>query len=656
MLSKQTRIIYQNVSQSELEACLRGIVKHHRIQGSPGYHDAAVFCRDRLLENGISSAEILEYPAKEGVYFQNAPSFDFWTCRRAWCKLTQTGEMLADFAQQPFSIIQRSGPWLDKERELEVVDLDRGIEESAYADIDFHGKLVFVHEEYSYVRDWAIEKRGAAGYITDYVEPEQGVRDRASMHNIQKYTSFWWRPGQKRVFGFVLTPDAGDRLRALCIKMKREGKRPTVRCYVDSEFSEGALEVVTALLPGQCKEEILLCAHLCHPLGSANDNASGSTAVLQAIICLQQMLAEGALPPLQRSIRILLVPEIIGSYAYLDGISEAERKNIRLALTLDMVGGKQENRGPLTLYETPHCTPSIGNSIAMAVLDELQRDVPSLNTMDHIALYHSAVKQYIDGSDHGVYNDPSLAISSPLLCQWPDQTYHTSGDTVDVIDFGLLRHSCALAASYAYHAATLSIDDFPMLAQINLRRMQEVLSQIVFHVLDNQLSGEALAGFAADALRYYIGCLKHFVALVPEAETQISAEVERLKQVQALCIAPWLPNQRNKERKHIDFAEGKWIPHRSFFGKMDYGFSWICATHKDGFPEFGAYQKAVGSKYPPDMESSVLYYMNGQRTLGEISELVSNEFGVDAWILTVSYAKLLEAAGLVWFTGGDGCV
>ena len=113
MLSKQTRMIYQNVAQSELEACLRGIVKHHRIQGSPGYHDAAVFCRDRLLENGISSAEILEYPAKEGVYFQNAPSFDFWTCRRAWCKLTQTGEMLADFAEQPFSIIQRSGPWLD---------------------------------------------------------------------------------------------------------------------------------------------------------------------------------------------------------------------------------------------------------------------------------------------------------------------------------------------------------------------------------------------------------------------------------------------------------------------------------------------------------------------------------------------------------------
>ena len=651
MLSKQTRMIYDHVSQNGLEACLSGIVQHHRIQGSPGYHDAAVFCRDRLLESGISSAEILEYPAKEGVYFQNAPSFDFWTCRKAWCKLTQTGEILADFPQHPFSIIQRSGPWLDKEQELEIVDLDQGIDESAYADIDFRGKLVFVHEEYAYVRDWAVEKRGAVGYITDYVEPEQGVRNRASMHNIQKYTSFWWRPGQKRVFGFVLTPDAGDRLQALCKKMKQVGKRPTVRCYVDSEFSEGSLEVVTALLPGQCKEEILLCAHLCHPHGSANDNASGATAVLQALVCLKEMLEDGTLPPLQSSIRILLVPEIIGSYAYLDRLSEVERKNIRLALTLDMVGGKQDDRGPLTLYETPHCTPSIGNSLAIAILAELRRDVPSLNEIDHIALFHSAVKQYIDGSDHGVYNDPSLAISSPLLCQWPDKTYHTSADTIDVIDFSLLRHSCALAASYAYHAATLSMEDLPMLAQINLCRMQEVLSQIVFHVVDKQLSDNVLAGFASDALRYYIGCLKHFAVLVPAAQKQLPDEVERLKQAQVLCVTPWLSKRHKEERVYP--AEGSWVPHRTFFGKMDYGFAWICATREDGFPEYGVYQKNVGGKYPPDMESSILYYMDGQRTLKEISELVSDEFGVDAWGLTVMYAKLLNSAGLLSFTGGD---
>jgi len=654
MLPKQTRIIYDHVDRTRLEETLQGIASHHRIQASSGYHDAAIFCTEHLRQNGIS-AEILSYPAKEGVYFQNSPSFDHWSCKKAWCKLTYSGELLADFSQNPFSLIQRSGPWLSDTQQLEIIDLNRGIEEAAYEGIDFNGKLVFVHDEYSYVRDWAIEKRGAIGYISDYVAPEPGVRDRKSMHNIYKYTSFWWRPGQKRVFGFVLTPDQGDRLQALCASMEVEGKRPTVTCFVDSTFSEGKLEVVTAQLPGSTEEEILLCAHLCHPFGSANDNASGATAAIEALIYLKQLLEKGMLPPLQRSIRIILVPEIIGSYAYLDGLSLSERDRIQLALTLDMVGGKQDNRGPLTLFETPHCTPSIGNSIAMAVLEELRRDVPSLNSMDHIALFHSAVNQFIDGSDHGVLNDPQLKISSPLLCQWPDQTYHTSADTPDVIDYGLLRHSCALAASYAYHASTLSVNEFHRLAQTNFNRMQNALSQLVLYALDNQLSRNVLLGHTADYLRYYSGCLQEFTKLVPDAQTLISDELLRLKQATDLCVRSCLSQLPNDPAPASSQDICDLIPQRSFFGRMDYGFSWICATREDGFPAYADYQAAIGRHYVGDMESSIIYYIDGNRSISEIAALVSDEFGTEAFPITKAYIQLLEAAGLVTYAGGEVC-
>lgn len=651
MLTEQTRIIYDQIDRGRLEETLRGISSHHRIQASPGYHDAAVFCMERLRQQGLA-AEICSYPAREGVYFQNSPSFDYWSCEKAWCRLTDTGELLADFSQNPFSLIQRSAPWFEEDRELEIIELDRGTDEAAYEGIDFTGKLVFVHEEYSTVRDWAVEKRGAIGYISDYVVPEPGVRNRADMHDIYKYTSFWWRPGQKRVFGFVLSPDQGDRLHALCSALAKQGRRPTVTCCVDSAFSAGALEVVTAQLPGATGEEILLCAHLCHPFGSANDNASGASAVLEALIHLKQLIDGGVLAPPQRSIRIILVPEIIGSYAYLDSLSAPERERIRLALTLDMVGGKQDGRGPLTLFETPHCTPSIGNSLAIAILNELRRDVLSLNPFDRIPLFNSAVHQYIDGSDHGVLNDPQLGISSPLLCQWPDKTYHTSGDTPDVIDYDLLRHSCALAASYAYHAAALSVRDFPELAQVNFQRMQESLTQRVFHARESGLSRAALQGFAADHLRYYKGCLRSFVQLVPQAQELLPEELERLDQAAKLCIGSWLSRLPDAPAGQTLSRDAR-VPVRSFFGRMDYGFSWICAEREDGFPAFAAYQKAVEEQYSADMEGSIIYYINGSRSVAEIAALVSDEYGTDASLVTEAYVQLLEAAGLITFAGGN---
>jgi len=65
--------------------------------------------------------------------------------------------------------------------------------------------------------------------------------------------------------------------------------------------------------------EVLVVAHLCHPQPSANDNASGAAAALEAARVLQTLIAGGHLPPPRRSIRFLWLPEFTGSQAYLAG-------------------------------------------------------------------------------------------------------------------------------------------------------------------------------------------------------------------------------------------------------------------------------------------------------------------------------------------------
>src|SRR5690606_5790186 len=114
------------------------------------------------------------------------------------------------------------------------------------------------------------------------------VRPPLDLPDARQYTQFSWRGSEKRCFGFVLTPRQGAALRQLVRTRAREGQAPVkVRAVVQSRLQDGATEIVSARIPGETDEEIVVVAHLCHPEPSANDNASGCGAALEAARALQ---------------------------------------------------------------------------------------------------------------------------------------------------------------------------------------------------------------------------------------------------------------------------------------------------------------------------------------------------------------------------------
>ncbi len=498
MIRENTRAVLGQVSQGRLMQTVEEIATYHRIQASPGYRAAAEHIAVKLNRQGIE-AQVLSFPAEENVIFGTYPSFQEWSCREAWCAVG--GQRIADFDASAMSVIQRSIACDYRDKPLEIVYLDKGSEEKNYKNTDIEGKIVFVREDFNKSYRWAVEKRGAVGIITDFVLQDPHVRERYDQLDTIRYTSFWWKPGQKKAFGFVLSPREGDHLAALCEKENRAGRPVTATCFVEAELYNGSIEDVCAFLPGETEEEILLVAHLCHPRASANDNASGCAAAMEAMLVIKNLIDTGALPKLKRGIRMLLVPEFTGSYAYLDRIG-ADDNSIVAALNLDMVGGRQQGGyGPLTLTDLPMTTPGFVTDAAATVLDEIKKQVTGMMPESYSVMFSSHITEYSGGSDHIVFSDPLVDIPCPMLGQWPDKFYHTSSDTVSMVDPYLLSRSAALAAAYAYSLANLEVEDIADICNTAVARTALYLTDLRTKMVRGKMEA-----------RFYSGRVKRYMS------------------------------------------------------------------------------------------------------------------------------------------------
>jgi aminopeptidase-like protein/aminoglycoside N3'-acetyltransferase len=102
------------------------------------------------------------------------------------------------------------------------------------------------------------------------------------------------------------------------------------RVVIKSDFSYGTLKVGEVIAPGRTAETFILCAHLCHP-AMVNDDLSGVVVGLKVMQELQKRT------DLHYTYRLLILPETIGSVAYLSHHQELIPKMIG-GIFLEMLG------------------------------------------------------------------------------------------------------------------------------------------------------------------------------------------------------------------------------------------------------------------------------------------------------------------------------
>jgi hypothetical protein len=651
------------------------ISRRHRIQASPGLRDAVTYAVEAMRRVGLD-ADVHAYPADGESYSWSSLHFREWDCRDAVLRLVQPAEkarFLARYSEAKLSVIQRSFPTPGGGCEAEVVVLDRGEETADYRGLDVEGRIVVTNGDLGRVYELAVEERGAIGIIFDgtWVRPPSLLE--GELDDALRYTSFWWAGDEKPCFGFVLTPRTGRWLR----KLVAESKGPVrVWARVDASLYEGSIENAVVTIPGETDEEVLVVAHICHPQPSANDNASGCGAAMEAARALGRLIADGKLARPMRAIRFILLPEMTGTYNYL-AANEGSILGMVAALNLDMVGERQEvTGGPLTLVRTPDATPSFVNSLMEAIYDRVKAEAGGLSGSSKVATFMHAVTPFTGGSDHYIFSDPSVGVPCPMFIQWPDKFWHTSYDTMEKVDPGMLRRVALMAATYAYFVACAGAEEAVWLvnevASREGRGFSAYVQGLVTEALDSASGGDdpgrelarALAGLRVGVrhrLGVCVGAVESVGGLVGddpvfEAERdRLVVDLERLARSERRRaegairgfsevreLSP-LPVVRRRLRKLEREAAGV-VPRRLFRGPVSLR-PWVRGLSREDREAWWA----LGRDHPESRHLGTLamYWTDGVRSLLDVSGLVELEAGGTDLAYLVEYYRLLRAMGLV---------
>jgi hypothetical protein len=343
-----------------------------------------------------------------------------------------------------------------------------------------------------------------------------------------RYNGIWPRAEEldKTSGGFQISRNQYDTLKSL---MKQGAVR--VHGKIDATLGSGKLTLVHAYVRGteHPEREILISGHLDHPKWSANDNASGSGAMMEAARTLQTLITAKKIAAPRLTIHFMWVPEYFGTLAYVSSHPEARhcdtpwddpRNNpdafsegkpwVIANINMDMVGEdtvKTNSRFYFT--KTP-------DSVIHTFLDALLSDV--LEQTREADLYAQTGTRtywmpeaipYAQGSDHDVFL--GLGISATMLGHDPDWTHHTSEDKIDKTDASEFKRVGTFASAAAYFLAALNGAEAEKLSAADLAsRVSELAHRLAIdagsnpaahRIIENQNNFEAASKGLISALQ-----------------------------------------------------------------------------------------------------------------------------------------------------------
>ncbi|HET7500313.1 MAG TPA: DUF4910 domain-containing protein, partial [Kofleriaceae bacterium] len=413
-----------------------------------------------------------------------------------------------------------------------------------------------------------------------------------------------------------------------------------------------SFEVVSATIAGTdpAAGDIVLTAHMCHELAGANDNASGSATLVGVARALKAAIAAGDLPAPRRTIRLLWLPEIAGSQAWIVSHPDLARR-IRAGIHLDMVGGRPEvTHAALHLSRTAASLPHVVNEIAAAWADDVaQASTRLAEKGDGDGLVWppggrdalvTDLRPLELGSDHQVFE--AFGVPMVYFHDWPDVTIHTHKDVPDNLDATKLGRVAYMTAGIAWTLAALPEAEAMRLPALERAAIDERLGRARHTAL--------AAGWSADDAR------------LAERET-VATGVEEM----ATIMAMWPGTEAAVRKASVGLTTltrlpspvatadaGRGAPPRdprvpertpAVRGPLDvYYYSHLAAVLGD----------TAGP--PPALErrDEVLAYealnlVDGKRSVGEIRDLLTGRYAPVPLAEVTEWLDLLARAGVVKF-------
>jgi hypothetical protein len=279
----------------------------------------------------------------------------------------------------------------------------------------------------------------------------------------------------------VLSPSQARRLAALL----RKHETVTLKAVVDSKTYDGEIDTITGVLPGREAREITLLGHIYEPF--VPDDATAAAAIIEIGRLLSRLTAEGALPPLKRTVRLLLGMEQYGMACFF--ADEARRAATLTAVNMDAICYDPHATGvPVTVCMSPHALPFAGDFLLREMAEAALADYPWRAT-------------YKWADNDNFLSDSAIGIPTSWVVAPPGKLHHNSRDCLDrLVDWELAYRVTCLVGAYAYALATVDGDDLSRLlrlvsrgARMEILRQAEALDEAVRRgELDGAIAAERL--------------------------------------------------------------------------------------------------------------------------------------------------------------------
>lgn len=406
----------------------------------------SVYVVDKLKSAGIDNART-EFVGKTKTW--DGVSAEVWEIAPNTAKLADYRDLAAMLGQGSRSA----------DVTAELVWVGRGTQAEIDA-ADLKGKIAVTEASAGRVHDLAV-KAGAVGIIS-YYSPRPLV-DPVQIPNSGI------RGGENATFCINLTPRDGVVLRDRLMK----GEKITVKAKIETANEETNIEVPTCVIEGTDKNagEVILCAHLYEgyvKLG-ANDNISGSAALIEVARTLNKLISDGQIERPARSIRFIWIPEFQGSIPWVQQNKEIAGKTL-CNINLDMVGlWLSKSQSFYCLHRTTMGNPHYLNDVAESFYHYIgatnkafvatgvgrpEATKPVYSVTGSRDPFYYSINAHYGASDHEVFSDWGVQAPGVIMITWPDNYYHTSGDRPEICDPTQLHRAIVIAAASAYTIAS----------------------------------------------------------------------------------------------------------------------------------------------------------------------------------------------------------
>ncbi len=656
---------------------LRYLTRLHRVPATEEFDQAAQFMLERAREYGLGEVQSEQFPIDGKTQYGLMRSHLGWKVEagQLW-EVRPQHLLLGDWATDPIRLADYSH---SADVETALVDVGDGSREADYSGKDVWGKIVLADGVLARVQQLAVAQHGAVGIVSDM--PNQTTAWSGLDRTVVRWGHLDAR--QPAGFAFMISRETAASLRARLVV-----REPIVlSAKVKAEVGPGHWTVVSGVIPGtdRASGEIVYSCHLDHERPGANDNGSGCVTILECARIIVRLVANGALPRPKRTLRFVWGPEVEGTMAYLSRHPEI-RKGLRANIHMDMVGGDPfKNKSIFHVTATPWSLPSFVTDVGAALADVIRSgaasyaesgEAPEAAVVETRAgeqgtrnQFLADVTPYSAGSDHDDYDSSTIAVPSLYLRDWPDIYIHTDHDTLQQIDATKLRRVALLGAAAGYVYATLDAERSRALLPFYTAQAEMRLAQLFEHAqrlveepkLDPGSGWYEARNLMRQGLRREVATLDSLTEFT--GATAGEGTNDKILADQVTTFNAWIDGQAKARAAQGPEPKASWsaepaarkIPVRiADFGPLTYQNDNVLKARLA--PERVAKIKLMNSDATPllnvqDLSELYAYeivnFVDGRRTVGEIRDAVSAEYGPLPVELVNDYLEACREGGIV---------